>query len=114
MGQALYVGAVLVLALGEASNGLVTVGLVLLGLGWSASTVAASALLTDLVAGPSRVRMQGRADAVMNISGAVGGASAGPVLALLGYAGLAWSVGVLVLAVAVAASVIGGRVRLRS
>ena len=114
MGQLLYAAAVLVLALGEASSALVTIGLVLLGLGWSASTVAASALVTDLVTGPSRVRMQGRADAVMNISGALGGAVAGPVLALIGYAGLAWSVGALVLAVAAGASVIGGRVRVRA
>jgi MFS family permease len=111
MGQLLFVVAILVLALGELSNTAVTVGLVLLGLGWSASTVAASALVTDLVTGEARVRMQGRTDMIMNIAGAAGGALAGPILALVGYAGLAWLVGVLVIGIIVAASVAGQRLR---
>ena len=65
-----------------------TVALVLLGLGWSASTVSGSALVSDLVTGEARVRVQGRTDTIMSLAGAVGGASAGPVLALLGYAGV--------------------------
>lgn len=111
IGQALYVGAVLVTALGEMSTTAVTVGLVLLGLGWSASTVAASALVTDLVSGAARVRMQGRADMVMNIAGAVGGGVAGPVLALVSYAGLTWLAGILVLAMIVWSLLIARRVR---
>lgn len=110
MGQLLFAVAILVVALGERSTAAVAVGLVLLGLGWSASTVSASALVSDLVAGPARVRVQGRSDLVMNVSGAIGGASAGPVLALVGYAGLAWVVGILVLCVVAGAAVVGGRV----
>ncbi|WP_108250294.1 MFS transporter [Planctomonas deserti] len=96
-GQALFAASLVVLALGADDTALVTVGLVLLGLGWSASTVAASALLTDLVTGSARPRVQGRSDLAMNVAGAAGGALAGPVLALVGYAGLAWAAGVLVL-----------------
>jgi MFS family permease len=80
---------------------------VLLGLGWSASTVAASALVSDLASGATRVRVQGRADLVMNIAGAGGAALAGLVLALLGYAGLSFGVMGLVVLVVVGAFVFG-------
>ena len=106
MGQLLFAIAIMVVALGELSNVAVAVGLVLLGLGWSASTVSASALVSDLVTGAERVRIQGRSDLFMNIAGAVGGAAAGPVLALVGYSGLAWVVGILVLGVIAGASVV--------
>jgi MFS family permease len=111
MGQLLFAVAIFVVALGSSSNAAVAVGLVLLGLGWSASTVSASALISDLVTGSERVRIQGRSDLFMNIAGAVGGASAGPVLALIGYAGLAWVVGILVLAVIAGATVVRQRPR---
>ena len=106
VGQLLFVMAIFVVAIGSANNAAVAVGLVLLGLGWSASTVSASALISDLVTGEHRVRIQGRSDLFMNIAGAVGGASAGPILALIGYAGLAWVVGVLVLAIIGGATVV--------
>ena len=112
MGQLLFAVSIVVVALGTSSNTAVAVGLVPLGLGWSASTVSASALISDLVTGTQRVRVQGRSDLFMNIAGAVGGASAGPVLALIGYAGLAWAAGILVVAVIVGASVVTQRVRL--
>jgi MFS family permease len=111
LGQLLLAIAVVVLGIGGEQTAAVTVGLVLLGLGWSASTVAGSALVSDLATGVTRVRIQGRTDMIMSLTGAVGGALAGPVLALVGYAGLAWCAGVLVIAVIVAASVTGQRVR---
>ena len=111
MGQLLFIVSIFVTALGEDSNSAVTVGLVLLGLGWSASTVSASALISDLVTGSERVRIQGRSDLVMNIAGAVGGAAAGPVLAVIGYAGLAWAVGILVLGVIGGATIVTQRAR---
>jgi len=111
MGQLLFIVSIFVTALGEANNALVAVGLVLLGLGWSASTVSASALISDLVTGSERVRIQGRSDLVMNIAGAVGGAAAGPVLAVIGYAGLAWAVGILVLGVIGGATAVSQRER---
>lgn len=92
VGQVLFLAALGMTAVGQDSTTAVTVGLVLLGLGWSASTVAASALVSDIATGESRVRMQGRSDLTMSIAGAAGAALAGPVLALIGYAGLSWGV----------------------
>ena len=66
----------------------VTIGLILLGLGWSANTVAGSALIGELSQGPKRLRTQGRSDAVMSASGALAGLLAGPAVMLLGYPGL--------------------------
>lgn len=103
VGQALFAVALTIVALGELDASLVTVGLVFLGLGWSASTVSGSALVADLVTGAARTRVQGRTDLVMNLAGAIGGAAAGPVLALIGYAGLAASAGGLVLLVVLGA-----------
>lgn len=101
LGQAMLVFAALVTALGAHQHGLVMAGLVLLGLGWSASTVAGSALLNDAAPVADRVRLQGRSDLAMNLAGALGGALSGPVLAFVGYAGLAWGLFVPILVVAV-------------
>lgn len=108
-GQALLVAALVTVALGQASTTAVTVGLALLGLGWSASTVSGSAYVADLVTGPGRARIQGRTDLAMNIAGAGGGALAGVVLAMIGYDGLAWSVVALVAGVVAWAIVIRPR-----
>jgi len=106
-GQAVFVAALVTVALGAESHTGVTVGLILLGLGWSASTVAGSALLAESVTAERRAIMQGRSDLAMNGAGALGGALAGPVLALVGYAGLA------VLALVVVAVIISLAIRLR-
>jgi MFS family permease len=105
IGQATFVLSLVCVGLGSQDTTLVTVGLILLGLGWSASTVAGSALIAQVVTGTARPRVQGRTDLVMNLSGAAGGALAGPVLAGIAYAGLAWValgvVGVVVVAILV-------------
>ncbi len=105
-GQLMLLAAAVVTALGSHETRIVMVGLILLGLGWSASTVAGSALLSDAAPAGSRVRLQGRSDLAMNLAGAVGGAAAGPLLALVSYTGLAWSlllpVAVVLLAVLIA------------
>jgi MFS family permease len=54
---------------------------VLLGLGWSASLVAGSALVTDSVPLAVRPAAQGLVDVAMNASGAVGGILGGLVVA---------------------------------
>lgn len=104
LGQAMLVFAALVTALGSHDQRLVVTGLILLGLGWSASTVAGSALLNDAAPVANRVRLQGRSDLAMNLAGALGGALSGPVLALVGYTGLAWGL-LLPIVVVVAGSV---------
>jgi MFS family permease len=113
LGQAMLVFAALVTALGSHDQRLVVTGLILLGLGWSASTVAGSALLNDAAPAIQRVRLQGRGDLAMNLAGALGGALSGPVLAFVGYTGLAWGL-LLPVVVVVIASVWGlTRQRLR-
>lgn len=61
------------------------IGLFLLGLGWSATIVAGSTLLSESVAVEDRPSVQGASDLFMNASGAIGGALAGIVIATLGY-----------------------------
>ncbi len=68
----MLVFAALVTALGAHNQALVLTGLILLGLGWSASTVAGSALLNDAAPVADRVRLQGRGDLAMNLAGALG------------------------------------------
>jgi MFS family permease len=109
VGQGMFVFALVCVALGAQDTSLVTLGLIFLGLGWSASTVSASALIAEVVTGAARTKVQGRTDLVMNISGAGGGALAGFVLALLGYSGLAWVALVLVAAVVAAILVVPRR-----
>lgn len=97
--QVIFALALTTTALGAGSSSAVIVGLILLGIGWSAATVSASALLADSVSTEDRTRLQGRSDLIMNLAGATGGALAGPVLAALGYSGLSVVVGGLVVAV---------------
>ena len=88
LGQGMLLAALLMTSFGAESSGWVLAGLILLGLGWSASTVAASGLVTDSAVPARRTITQGRADLSMSLAGAVGAGSAGLVLALIGYAGL--------------------------
>jgi len=89
LGQVLLIAALLTASFGEASTAAVTVGLILLGLGWSATTVAGSALLTETSSEDHRTRRQGRSDLTMNLVGALGAILAGVVLGGIGYGGLA-------------------------
>lgn len=90
IGQLMLVGSAVITALGSHLIPMVMLGLILLGLGWSAATVAGSALLTDAAPPERRVALQGRSDLTMNLAGAAGGAASGPLLALFGYSGLSW------------------------
>jgi MFS family permease len=66
-----------------------SVGLFLLGLGWSGTMVAGSTLLSESVPAPVRPSAQGLADLVMGLAGATGGAASGLVMAWAGYPTLA-------------------------
>jgi MFS family permease len=88
IGCALLISAVLVAGFGQGSTVAVAVGLVLLGLGWSASTVSGSTLLAESVGQEARVVVQGVSDMLMGAAGAVGGAVSGLVLSLTGFLGL--------------------------
>jgi MFS family permease len=87
-------------------------GLILLGLGWSASTVAASALVAESADPLRRTVIQGRADLLMSAAGALGGALAGPALAALGYEGLALvAIGLVVVVLIAVAYRVASRAR---
>lgn len=86
-------GAILLLATliaGTAGSSMwqVTLGLFLLGLGWSLVLVPASTLLTESVPAADRTRVQGGSDAAMNVSAAIGAAGSGPLLGVVGFGGL--------------------------
>ena len=89
LGCGILGGCVGVIALDQDDSAAVTVALVLLGLGWSAVTVAGSALLTEASAENLRTRRQGRNDFLMSLVAAVGATGAGGLLSWVGFAGLA-------------------------
>jgi MFS family permease len=105
LGQALLIGSAVITALGAHEIPVVMIGLIMLGLGWSAATVAGSALLTDAAPPDRTVVLQGRSDLSMNLAGAIGGAASGPLLAAFGYSGLAWILLLPAVAVLVTAAV---------
>jgi len=87
-GQALLLTALTLFWLSGESTAAMTAGLILLGLGWSASVVAGSALIAEAVGVHDRAPLQGFSDLSMNAAGALGGALAGPILSMAGYSGL--------------------------
>jgi MFS family permease len=88
LGQLIFVAALLFAGLGMEDNQSVLLGLFLLGLGWSAATVSASALLTTSLPRDQKTNVQGMSDSLMNLSGAFGGAVAGSIMAALMFVGL--------------------------
>ncbi|WP_241990710.1 MFS transporter [Cryobacterium gelidum] len=108
-GQVLLLVALTVAWFSDGSQATMTVSLVFLGLGWSASVVAGSALVSEAVEIEDQSSLQGFSDLSMNAAGALGGALAGPILALAGYSGLGLAAMALV-AVVVVWSVGRGRV----
>jgi MFS family permease len=69
-------------------SGLVMLGLFLNGVGWNLAFVAASALLTDALSASERTSIQGLADLVMGLMGALGSAAGGMVLGAWGFGAL--------------------------
>ena len=61
------------------------VGLFVLGVGWSCTLIAGSALLSESVGGGFGASAQGASDFVMNLTAAMGGVLAGITIALLSY-----------------------------
>lgn len=98
-GQIILLSAVAVAGFGQSNTNAVTVGLILLGLGWSASTIAGSTLLSESVPASEKVQVQGVSDTLMGFSAAAGSVLAGIALAYWGFAGLNAIAAVIVLAV---------------
>jgi MFS family permease len=85
------------------AGGAVILGLFLNGLGWNLAFVSASALLTDALSPVERASIQGLADLVMGLMGAVGSALGGMVLGAWGF-GMLNALGAVALIVPLAAS----------
>lgn len=88
LGQVMLLGSAVIAGFGQHDATAVTIGLVLLGLGWSASTIAGATLLSESVAPESRVLTQGVSDTLMGFTAAIGSILAGLALAYWGYSGL--------------------------
>ncbi|MDX2398193.1 MFS transporter [Microbacterium algeriense] len=99
LGQVLLAGALAFAVFTGTEAWGVMVALILLGLGWSAATVAGAALLTEASAPELRTRRQGRSDSLMSLSAAAGSVLAGVVLANFQYAGLGVAAFILVIAI---------------
>jgi len=97
-GMFITVAAVLIAGFSGADAVLTTIGLVLLGVGWSAATVAGSTAIVDAVPRDVVVAAQGVADTTMSLAGALGGVLSGVVLSWVGYSGLGVVCAVLALA----------------
>lgn len=90
LGQAILAASLALTGFGSESELAVLVGLILLGVGWSAATVAGSTLLTEATSIARRPRVQGVSDLIMSATGAAGGAASGVVLWWVGYDGLSF------------------------
>ena len=88
LAQVIFIAALLFAGLGMEDHQSVLIGLFLLGLGWSAATVSASALLTSSLPIELKTNVQGLSDSLMNLSGAFGGAISGSIMAALMFVGL--------------------------
>jgi MFS family permease len=86
LGVAILLTACLISGLADPHNSIqLGFGLYLLGLGWSCTLIAGSALLSESVKTELRPSSQGASDLLMNLMGAGGGAMAGVVIGTLGY-----------------------------
>ncbi len=86
VGVAILLSSALISGFARADDAITLgIGLFLLGLGWSCTLIAGSALLTESVSPEFKSASQGASDLVMNLSGASGGAIAGVVIATLSY-----------------------------
>lgn len=85
LGVALLIAACLVSGTAGRDSTPLGVGLLLLGLGWSATMVSGSALLSQSMPVDLRPSAQGLSDMLMGLAGASSGAVSGVVVAALGY-----------------------------
>lgn len=86
LGVLILLASALVAGTSEAADAITLgVALFLLGLGWSCTLIAGSALLTESVDENMTSASQGASDLVMNLAGAGGGALAGVIIGTLSY-----------------------------
>jgi len=92
----LAAGLVAAFAPGDSMT-LLTMALVLLGLGWNFGLISGTALIVDVTALETRAKTEGAVDVLIAIAGAGGGAISGVVVGLSSYATLALADGFLAL-----------------
>ncbi len=92
----LCAGVVSALAPGD-SLGLLTLALVLLGLGWNLGLISGTTLIVDSTPLATRARTQGSVDVLIALAGAGGGAASGLVVGASSYATLSLAGGFLAL-----------------
>jgi MFS family permease len=110
-GGVLLVSLVLCARAPEGSSPEIFVGLFLLGLGWSLSTVAASTMVAELAPLGSVTDVQGTADMVMGLAAAAGSALSGVIVGEFGFPVLAGFSSIFAVAV-LAAATLASRVNL--
>jgi MFS family permease len=89
LGGVVLLAAVTLAGLAPGSeSALVILGLFLNGIGWNLAFVAGSALLTDALSAAERTSIQGMADLLMGLMGALGSAAGGLLLGTWGFASL--------------------------
>jgi len=84
-GQGLFIAAAVISGTAGHSELRIMLGLILLGVGWSASVIAGAALVSTSTDPAVRPLVQSLADLTMQLSGAAGGLLAGLVVASFGY-----------------------------
>lgn len=101
LGVAITLASALLLVFWAGNETIVVMALALLGLGWSATLVGSSAVVATAAPPEYKAGLQGRSDLLMNLTGALGGVVAGPVVSMLGMPAMAGMVLVLITAVTV-------------
>jgi MFS family permease len=87
VGSLLLIGAVGLAGLAPGADSVpIILALFLNGVGWNLAFVAGSALLTDALRPAERASVQGMADLLMGLMGAIGSATGGMILGVWGFA----------------------------
>jgi MFS family permease len=87
LGAVVLIGAVIVAGLAPGSaRALIILALFVNGVGWNLAFVAGSALLTDALSPAERASIQGFADLVLGMMGALGSTAGGMILGVWGFA----------------------------
>ncbi len=99
IGVIILLAAAIIAGLSPAMNPFsLGIGLFLLGLGWSCTLIAGSTHLSESVSVEMKPSSQGASDLVMNLMGAIGGASSGVIISVLSFGWLCGFIAVLVAA----------------
>ncbi|MEX0790531.1 MAG: MFS transporter [Actinomycetota bacterium] len=96
LGMLLLLAAAATAGMGGHNVPLVTVGLFLLGVGWSCGLIAGSSMLSESLPVAMRPVVQGLSDLVMNVCGGAGALLAGAVMGWTSYGALSGVVAVMV------------------